>query len=294
MTLPRHTCPARPARPSSAPAAVRRGPADSTALPVTSIAKGKKAPVPIAVFPARMSPPGRTSASRPPSTASSPVCGPRPPATPTPKPSPAWPPRPATGPVAELTYEDYAAVMDRWSGVAPATWNRHLSALVSFTTWAQRQDLLETNPARRLTQRTPVRRGDRAIGYARLERLSPDDRHPLRERGHRRARPARGRLDAAPAAPQRPAAPGRSRTHRPGTAGQVPPPEPVQPRPLPPPRRGDLRPHHRRTRSRRPPAHPLTAPGGLPLSGGLPAAPKGCLEPVFSGDWRRSWPGRRR
>jgi site-specific recombinase XerD len=85
-------------------------------------------------------------------------------------------------PVAQLTCEDYAAVMDRWSGVAPATWNRHLSALVSFTTWAQRQDLLETNPARRLTQRTPVRRGDRAIGYARLETLFTDDRHGLRER----------------------------------------------------------------------------------------------------------------
>ncbi|GAA3622924.1 site-specific integrase [Nonomuraea rosea] len=85
-------------------------------------------------------------------------------------------------PVAELTCEDYAAVMDRWNAVAPATWNRHLSALVSFTAWAQRQDLLETNPARRLTSRTPVRRDDRAIGYARLETLFTDDRHGLRER----------------------------------------------------------------------------------------------------------------
>ncbi|MFB4273199.1 tyrosine recombinase XerC [Nonomuraea sp. GTA35] len=85
-------------------------------------------------------------------------------------------------PVAELTCEDYAAVMDRWSEVAPATWNRHLSALVSFTTWAQHQDLLETNPARRLTQRTAVRRGDRALPAARLEALFADDRHALRER----------------------------------------------------------------------------------------------------------------
>ncbi|MFC4117495.1 hypothetical protein [Nonomuraea zeae] len=53
--------------------------------------------------------------------------------------------------------------MDRWTERVPATWNRHLSALVSFTTWTQRQDLLETSPARRLTPRTPVRRGDRAI-----------------------------------------------------------------------------------------------------------------------------------
>ncbi|MEW9555814.1 site-specific integrase, partial [Nonomuraea sp. NPDC050783] len=52
-----------------------------------------------------------------------------------------------TGPhhlVADLAPEDYAAVMDCWSGAAAATWNRHLSALVSFTTWAQRQDLLAT------------------------------------------------------------------------------------------------------------------------------------------------------
>ena len=47
-------------------------------------------------------------------------------------------------PVAALTPEEYAVVMDRWTAAAAATWNRHLSALVSFTTWAQRQDLLAT------------------------------------------------------------------------------------------------------------------------------------------------------
>ena len=31
---------------------------------------------------------------------------------------------------------DYAAVMERWDGAAAATWNRHLSALTSFTAWA--------------------------------------------------------------------------------------------------------------------------------------------------------------
>ncbi|MDR8415224.1 tyrosine-type recombinase/integrase [Nonomuraea sp. 3-1Str] len=85
-------------------------------------------------------------------------------------------------PVADLSCEDYAAVMDRWNTAAAATWNRHLSALVSFTTWAQRQDLLATNPARRLTRRPAVRRGDRAIPAARLETLFTDERHPLRER----------------------------------------------------------------------------------------------------------------
>jgi site-specific recombinase XerC len=85
-------------------------------------------------------------------------------------------------PIAALTPPDYAAVMEHWNGAAAATWNRHLSALVSFTTWAQRQDLLETNPARRLQRRKSARRDDRAIPFARLEALFTDTRHALRER----------------------------------------------------------------------------------------------------------------
>ncbi|WP_240973601.1 tyrosine-type recombinase/integrase [Nonomuraea composti] len=85
-------------------------------------------------------------------------------------------------PVADLDPDHYAAVMAAWDDAAAATWNRHLSALVSLTTWAQRQDLLATNPARRLTRRTPARRGDRAIPKTRLEKLFTDDQHPLRER----------------------------------------------------------------------------------------------------------------
>jgi site-specific recombinase XerD len=84
--------------------------------------------------------------------------------------------------VAALTPEQYAAVLDRWTAAAAATWNRHLSALVSFTTWAQRQELLATNPARRLERRKSVRRGDRAIPAARLEKLFTDPVHALRER----------------------------------------------------------------------------------------------------------------
>ncbi|MEW1840073.1 hypothetical protein AB0392_19185 [Nonomuraea angiospora] len=72
--------------------------------------------------------------------------------------------------------------MERWHGAAAATWNRHLSAPASFTAWAQRQDLLATNPARRLSRPEPAHRGDRAIPAARLERLFTDNRHPLRER----------------------------------------------------------------------------------------------------------------
>ncbi|MFI7535080.1 tyrosine-type recombinase/integrase [Streptosporangium sp. NPDC049376] len=85
-------------------------------------------------------------------------------------------------PVAALTPEHYAAVMDRWKSAAAATWNRHLSALCSFTTWAQRQDLLATNPARRLQRRKPARHGDRAIPLTRLETLFTDPAHALRER----------------------------------------------------------------------------------------------------------------
>ena len=39
-------------------------------------------------------------------------------------------------PVEQLSAEQYAAVMARWNGAAAATWNKHLSALVSFTTWS--------------------------------------------------------------------------------------------------------------------------------------------------------------
>ena len=81
-----------------------------------------------------------------------------------------------------LQAEDYAAVMARWDGAAAATWNRHLSALASFTAWAQRNEILDTNPARRLVRRKAARRGDRAVPRARLEKLFADDRHALRER----------------------------------------------------------------------------------------------------------------
>jgi integrase len=81
-----------------------------------------------------------------------------------------------------LQPEDYAAVTARWDGAAAATWNRHLSALASFNAWGRRNEILATNPARRLKRRKPARRGDRAIPRARLERLFTDDRHGLRER----------------------------------------------------------------------------------------------------------------
>jgi site-specific recombinase XerD len=81
-----------------------------------------------------------------------------------------------------LQLEDYAAVMTRWAAAAAATWNRHLSALTSFTAWAQRNEILATNPARRLERRKPARRGDRAVPRTRLEKLFTDRQHGLRER----------------------------------------------------------------------------------------------------------------
>jgi len=83
---------------------------------------------------------------------------------------------------ASLLPEDYAVVMDRWDDAAGATWNRHLSALTSFTAWAGRQEILTASPARRLERRKPARRSDRAIPRARLDKLLTDDRHGLRER----------------------------------------------------------------------------------------------------------------
>jgi site-specific recombinase XerC len=83
---------------------------------------------------------------------------------------------------AALTPEDYAEVMNRWDTAAAATWNRHLSALTSFTTWAGRQEILATNPGRRLERRKPARRGDRSIPRTRLDKLLTDDGHGLRER----------------------------------------------------------------------------------------------------------------
>lgn len=260
-----------------------------------------------------------------------------------------------------LQPEDYAALMARWDGAAAATWNRHLSALTSFTAWAQRNEILATNPARRLERRKPARRDDRSIPRARLEKLLTDDRHGLRERvlwrmlyetaaraeeiltlniedldpEFRRARVTskggaveyvhwatgtarllprllRGRTAGpvflagrrAPTAGRRgPAAEdicpatGRGRLsypraeylfkqasavldpHKKGwtlhqlrhsalqhlaadgrtAPGQVPPPAPGQPWPLCPAWRADLRPRHRRSRSSRPPPHPLTS-----------------------------------
>jgi site-specific recombinase XerD len=70
----------------------------------------------------------------------------------------------------------------RWDERAANTWNKHLSALTSFTAYCVRREWLTVDPGRRLERRKATRRRDEAILRARLERLFTDDRTPLRER----------------------------------------------------------------------------------------------------------------
>jgi len=85
-------------------------------------------------------------------------------------------------PVAALTPELYEQTMARWDELAANTWNKHLSALTSFTAYCRRQDWLTTDPGRRLERRKVTRTRDKAIPRTRLDRLFTDDRNPLRER----------------------------------------------------------------------------------------------------------------
>jgi integrase len=85
-------------------------------------------------------------------------------------------------PATELTPEIFEQVMARWNQRAANTWNKHLSALSSFTAYARRQEWLAADPARRLERRKVTRARDKAIPRTRLERLFTDGRHSLRER----------------------------------------------------------------------------------------------------------------
>jgi integrase/recombinase XerC len=55
--------------------------------------------------------------------------------------------------VAALTPEIYEQTMARWDERAANTWNKHLSALTSFTAYYRRQDWLTTEPGRRRKRR---------------------------------------------------------------------------------------------------------------------------------------------
>lgn len=84
--------------------------------------------------------------------------------------------------VAELTPEEFAAVMNRWDGTAAATCNRHPVRPDVFHRLGPAAELLMANPARRLERRKPAHRSDRSILHARLQALFRDDRNVLRER----------------------------------------------------------------------------------------------------------------
>ena len=125
-----------PCRPCRALLAGRRPDRDSATLCVTS---ARRCPCQSCPFPGHARPPGQTAPGR---------CRGRRRSLPRQRPGRHHPgrlrrdPRPPDRarrrprPVAALTPEDYAAVMARWGGAAAATWNRHLSALASFTAWA--------------------------------------------------------------------------------------------------------------------------------------------------------------
>ncbi|MFI7708830.1 tyrosine-type recombinase/integrase [Nonomuraea sp. NPDC049480] len=85
-------------------------------------------------------------------------------------------------PIAELGPPLYAVVMARWDERAPATWNKHLSALRSFAAYAIRNEWIVADPARHLERRKITQRDDQAVPQARLEALFTDDRNALRER----------------------------------------------------------------------------------------------------------------
>lgn len=133
-----------------------------------------------------------------------------------------------------------AAFATAWGGAAPATWNRHRSAVRSFGAWASREDLaadLERrtrNPAAGPRPRTP------ALDPAQLDALWSRPDLPLRERTlwlllHESAAPVTTVLSldvedldlddrrTRPAGPGLPGRPGRSRVSwRSGTAALLP------------------------------------------------------------------------
>ncbi|MFJ3875988.1 sigma-70 family RNA polymerase sigma factor [Streptomyces sp. NPDC090077] len=138
-------------------------------------------------------------------------------------------------PLASVTAEQVAAAFaTAWSGTAPATWNRHRSAVRSFAAWASRADLAAGverrtgNPAAGARPRTP------ALDPAQLDALWSRPDLPLRERTlwlllHESAAPVTTvlALDAEDLdlddRRSRPAGPARSRVSwRSGTAALLP------------------------------------------------------------------------
>lgn len=69
-----------------------------------------------------------------------------------------------------------------WDGCAPATWNRHIAAIRSFTTFARRNGWLAEDPAVVLERRKEPQDRTKAIPAAALERLFRRDDVAVREK----------------------------------------------------------------------------------------------------------------
>jgi integrase len=69
-----------------------------------------------------------------------------------------------------------------WSGCGPATWNRHVATLRSFTAFARRHGWLAGDPAAVLERRTEPADRTKAIARSSLERLFRRDDVALREK----------------------------------------------------------------------------------------------------------------
>jgi hypothetical protein len=69
-----------------------------------------------------------------------------------------------------------------WGQCAPATWNRHVATLRSFTAFARRRGWLTTDPASVLERRTEPADRTRAIAAASLERLFRREDVTVREK----------------------------------------------------------------------------------------------------------------
>lgn len=71
---------------------------------------------------------------------------------------------------------------ETWGGCAPATWNRHVATLRSFTTFARRKGWLAEDPAAVLERRTEPADRTKAIAAASLARLFCREDVAIREK----------------------------------------------------------------------------------------------------------------
>ncbi|MEV3923471.1 tyrosine-type recombinase/integrase [Actinomadura coerulea] len=92
-----------------------------------------------------------------------------------------------TVPLAGLTADQAAAVFTaEWDEAAPRTWNRHRSALRSFTTWAAGRGWITADLAALIERRPEKRDRTRSIDRHTVEALLADPSVPLREKTLRR------------------------------------------------------------------------------------------------------------